>query len=141
VRGPGHRSTSRAESVGGEPTEPAALSWAPWTADVVRPDTFVTTREEREQHMATPNTNASPRTRWASLLAAPLVAGMVGSGLIPPAVAVAQPGSDGAGDGQPPATSAQPTPRADSPTMQVPSTPPTGVRLDRVEWKSANRVA
>lgn len=91
--------------------------------------------------MATPNAYASPRTRWASLLAAPLVAGMVGSGLLVPPVAVAQSGQGGGGEDSAPATSAQPTARPDSPTMQVPSTPPTGVRLDRVEWKSANRVA
>lgn len=91
--------------------------------------------------MATRNAYASPRTRWASLLAAPLVLGMVGSGLLVPSVAVAQSGQGGGGEDAAPATSAQPTARPDSPTMQVPSTPPTGVRLDRVEWKSANRVA
>ena len=40
--------------------------------------------------MATPSAHASPRTRWASLLAAPLVAGMVGSGLVVAPLAGAQ---------------------------------------------------
>lgn len=107
--------------------------------------------------MATPSAHVSPRSRWASLLAAPLVVGVVGSGLIAPATAVAQPTSQErpAPDASPSqAESPTPTPtpslspdpssaaaQADSPTLQVPSTPPSGVRLDKVEWKSANRVA
>lgn len=101
--------------------------------------------------MATPSAYASPRSRWASLLAAPLVVGMVGSGLIAPSVAVAQPATQEEPaqedkQGTAPATSpapsqSSPTPQADSPTLKVPSTSPSGVRLDKVEWKSANRVA
>lgn len=95
--------------------------------------------------MAIPSALASPRTRWASLLAAPLVVGVVGSGLVSPAVAVAQPTATEEQAQETPApatpTAATPTTRAESPSMQVPSTPPSGVRLDRVEWKSANRVA
>lgn len=80
--------------------------------------------------MATPSDLASPRIRWASLLAAPLVAGVVGSGLLAPPVASAQQG-DRTEQSQAPAQS---SPRARSEA-------PSGVRLDRVEWKSANRVA
>src|SRR5699024_1691416 len=96
--------------------------------------------------MATPSSDASPRTRWASLLAAPLVVGVVGSGLLVPTVAMAQPGQAEQGQDAPatttpaPATTS-PAVQAESPTLQVPSTPPSGVRLDKVEWKSANRVA
>jgi S-formylglutathione hydrolase FrmB len=109
--------------------------------------------------MATPSAHASPRTRWASLLAAPLVAGVVGSGLLVPPVAAAQetpvsptqesPAPESPTQGSPsPSTSGQagPTPSTpeggvDSPSLRVPATVPTGVRLDKVEWKAANRVA
>lgn len=111
--------------------------------------------------MATPSAHASPRTRWASLLAAPLVVGMVGSGLIVPPAAGAQetpvrvaPGQETPAQGSPVQASpaqtgpgqedpARQTPgnRVDSPSLSVPTTLPTGVRLDKVEWKTANRVA
>lgn len=96
--------------------------------------------------MATPSAHASPRTRWASLLAAPLVAGMVGSGLVVAPLAGAQeaPASPAPAPREAPA-SATPAPdpanAPDSPTLRVPTTLPSGVRLDRVEWKTANRVA
>ncbi|MFN3339770.1 MAG: alpha/beta hydrolase-fold protein, partial [Dietzia sp.] len=116
--------------------------------------------------MATPSAHASPRTRWASLLAAPLVVGMVGSGLIVPPAAGAQetpaqvtptqetPAQEAPSQGTPaqgtPAQTgpgqenpARSTPenQVDSPSLRVPTTLPTGVRLDKVEWKAANRVA
>lgn len=111
--------------------------------------------------MATPSAHASPRTRWASLLAAPLVVGVVGSGLIGPPVAGAQetpvrvtPAQGATTESAPTqgsptqasptqatATQATPTDQVGSPSLRVPSTPPSGVRLDRVEWKTANRVA
>lgn len=96
--------------------------------------------------MATPSAHASPRTRWASLLAAPLVAGMVGSGLVVAPLAGAQeaPARPAPAPREAPA-SATPAPDPanvpDSPTLRVPTTLPSGVRLDRVEWKTANRVA
>lgn len=111
--------------------------------------------------MATPSAHASPRTRWASLLAAPLVVGMVGSGLIVPPAAGAQetpvqvnptqdtPAQEAPAQGTPAQTGpgqenpARSTPenQVDSPSLRVPTTLPTGVRLDKVEWKAANRVA
>ena len=96
--------------------------------------------------MATPSAHASPRTRWASLLAAPLVAGMVGSGLVVAPLAGAEevpvspaPAPREAPAGATPAPDPANAPEA--PTLQVPTTLPSGVRLDRVEWKTANRVA
>ena len=109
--------------------------------------------------MATPNPHASPRTRWASLLAAPLVAGFVGSGLIAPPVAAGQEtptrpdpaettqgtqrsqGPQGSQGSATPAPAPNPENAPDAPTLSVPSNVPSGVRLDRVEWKTANRVA
>ncbi|MDZ4233457.1 MAG: hypothetical protein U1C73_06785 [Dietzia sp.] len=111
--------------------------------------------------MATPSAHASPRTRWASLLAAPLVVGLVGSGLIVPPAAGAQetpvrvtPGQETPAQGSPVQASpaqtgpgqedparATPGNRVDSPSLSVPTSLPTGVRLDKVEWKTANRVA
>ncbi|MBB1009144.1 esterase, partial [Dietzia sp. SLG510A3-3B2-2] len=99
--------------------------------------------------MATPSSDASPRHRWASLLAAPLVASVVGSGLVLPPVAAAQetPSRPTPGQTSPAESPARSTPAEspatapEAPTLRVPSTPPSGVRLDKVEWKSANRVA
>ena len=101
--------------------------------------------------MATPSAHASPRSRWASLLAAPLVASVVGSGLVLPPVAAAQETptrptpaqSSPAQTAQPRSTTAAPDPAGapDAPSLRVPAAPPSGVRLDKVEWKSANRVA
>ncbi|NLT53178.1 MAG: prolyl oligopeptidase family serine peptidase [Actinomycetales bacterium] len=105
--------------------------------------------------MATPNPYAGPRHRWASLLAAPLVAGVVGSGLVVPPLVSAQetPTSESqaperpAQGGPAPESPARATPAPDpanapeAPTLQVTSQVPSGVRLDRVEWKTANRVA
>ena len=98
--------------------------------------------------MATPSAHASPRSRWASLLAAPLVVGVVGSGLVLPSVAQAQetparpaPAQSTPAQSTPAQATSTPENRVESPTLRVPSTPPSGVRLDKVEWKSANRVA
>lgn len=100
--------------------------------------------------MATPSSDVSPRSRWASLLAAPLVASFVGSGLVVPPVAAAQetptrPAPGQVSDAPQGPGSAAPTQAPanvpEAPTLRVPATPPSGVRLDRVEWKSANRVA
>jgi len=100
--------------------------------------------------MATPDAHASPRSRWASLLAAPLVAGVMGSGLIVPPVAAAQETPtrpDPAEVSPAPDRTAAPTPppnpenAPDAPSLRVPSSVPSGVRLDRVEWRTANRVA
>ena len=100
--------------------------------------------------MATPDAHASPRSRWASLLAAPLVAGVMGSGLIVPPVAAAQETPtrpDPAEVSPSPDRTAAPTPppnpenAPDAPSLRVPSSVPPGVRLDRVEWRTANRVA
>ena len=123
--------------------------------------------------MTIPGAPAYPRIRLTSLLAGPLVAGLVaGSGIVAVPLASAQttsatpssaaPTSSPAPSGtaasgtstaptggtSAPATSspgASPTQaaapsrtRASAPT---PTTPPSGVRLERVEWKSANRVA
>ncbi|AWH91115.1 esterase [Dietzia lutea] len=101
--------------------------------------------------MATPSAHASPRSRWASLLAAPLVASVVGSGLVLPPVAAAQetPTRPAPAQSSPTqttqsrSTTAAPDPAGapDAPSLRVPAAPPSGVRLDKVEWKSANRVA
>ncbi len=93
--------------------------------------------------MATPSAHANPRTRWASLLAAPLVVGVVGSGLLAPPVAVAQetPARVSPGAQSPTPGPATPENVPDAPSLRVPSAPPSGVRLERVEWKTANRVA
>ncbi|UVE94301.1 alpha/beta hydrolase-fold protein [Dietzia sp. B32] len=99
--------------------------------------------------MATPSAHASPRSRWTSLLAAPLVASVVGSGLVLPPVAAAQetPVRPTQGQTSPAESPARSTPAEspanapEAPSLRVPSAPPSGVRLDKVEWKSANRVA
>lgn len=114
--------------------------------------------------MATPSAHASPRNRWATLLAAPLVVGVVGSGLAVPPVAGAQQSPAQQAPAQetpaqvspvqttsapaspassPAASPAQSTPGngVDAPSLRVPSAVPSGVRLDKVEWKTANRVA
>ena len=110
--------------------------------------------------MATPSAYASPRHRWASLLAAPLVAGVVGSGLVVAPIVSAQetpaqaspsqeaPAQETPAQGTPAQeTPARATPAPnpenapEAPTLRVPTQLPSGVRLDRVEWKSANRVA
>lgn len=97
--------------------------------------------------MVTPSAHASPRTRWASLFAAPLVAGMVGSGLVVAPLAGAQesPVSPAPSPTQAAPARATPAPdpanAPDAPSLRVPTTLPSGVRLDRVEWRTANRVA
>lgn len=105
--------------------------------------------------MATPSASATPRTRWASFVAAPIVAGMVGSGLVVAPLAIAQETPAVPAPAQEAPTQVSPAPESparatpapnpenapDAPTLRVPTQLPSGVRLDRVEWKSANRVA
>ena len=101
--------------------------------------------------MSTPDAAATPRTRLNALLAVPVVAGMVCTGLIAPVTAYAQeevvvPATPSASPttstgGAPAARATGTTTGAATSGKPVNTTPPRGVRLDKVEWKSANRVA